>query len=269
MENKYVTEEQSIFVPTRCPVCDAELIWEGVHLKCPNPDCSDIQIQDLLVWCNNIAPTDGLGDTLKMKFFDILREEVGMETSIEGVYKYDRTIVPTIDGGVQFSLFCNMLNDLAHKPVAIVSALKALNIPRLGDATAELLSHYKEDIDTLIRGEEPYNLAFKIGNANAESIIKHKDKFKRLKFIYNNIQFQDEFSNNLRIKVAVTGSLSIPRKQFEKILNDNGFILGDINKDTKYLITDNPNSGSSKNAKADKLGVEKITEEAFRAKFNI
>lgn len=258
-----------VTLPTRCPVCDAELVWEGVHLKCPNPDCSDIQIQDLLVWCNNIAPIDGLGDTLKLKFFDTLREEASIETSIEGVYKNDLTIVPAIDDGVQFSLFCNMLNDLAHKPVSIVSALKALNIPRLGDATAELLSHYKEDIDTLIRGEEPYNLAFKIGNANAESIIKHKDKFKRLKFIYNNIQFQNEFSNNLRIKVAVTGSLSIPRKQFEKILNDNGFVLGDINKDTKYLITDNPNSGSSKNAKADKLGIEKITEEAFRAKFNI
>ena len=258
-----------VTLPTRCPVCDAELIWEGVHLKCPNPDCSDIQIQDLLVWCNNIAPTDGLGDTLKLKFFDTLREEAGIETSIEGIYKNDLTIVPAMDDGVQFSLFCNMLNDLAHKPVSIVSALKALNIPRLGDATAELLSHYKEDIDTLIRGEEPYNLAFKIGNANAESIFKHKDKFKRLKFIYNNIQFQNEFSNNLRIKVAVTGSLSIPRKQFEKILNDNGFVLGDINKDTKYLITDNPNSGSSKNAKADKLGIEKITEEAFRAKFNI
>ena len=256
-------------LPTKCPVCNAELVFDGVHLKCPNPDCSDIHIQDLLVWCNNIAPTDGLGDTLKMKFFDTLREEAGIETSIEGIYENDLTIVPDIDDGVQFSLFCNMLNDLAHKPVSIVSALKALNIPRLGDATAELLSHYKEDIDQLIYGGVPDNLAYKIGNANAESIIAHKDKFKRLKFIYSNIQFQEEFSNNSRIRVAITGSLSVPRKQFEQILNENGFALGDINKDTKYLITDNPNSGSSKNAKADKLGIEKITEEDFRAKFNL
>lgn len=258
-----------VTLPTRCPVCDAELIWEGVHLKCPNPDCSDIQIQDLLVWCNNIAPTDGLGDTLKLKFFEEFKTNYNMDISVEGIYAFNIALPQT--DSVQLQLFYQMMNNLKLplNKISIVSALKALNIPRLGDATAELLSHYKEDIDTLIRGEEPYNLAFKIGNANAESIIKHKDKFKRLKFIYNNIQFQDEFSNNLRIKVAVTGSLSIPRKQFEKILNDNGFVLGDINKDTKYLITDNPNSGSSKNAKADKLGVEKITEDAFRAKFNI
>ena len=255
-----------VTLPTRCPVCDTELIWEGVHLKCPNSDCSDIQIQDLLVWCNNIAPIDGLGDTLKLKFFESWADTLGMELCIETIYSIG---APLPGDGAQYSLFIHMFDNLVHGEVSIVSGLKALNIPRLGDATAELLSHYKEDIDTLIRGEAPYNLAFKIGNANAESIIKHKDKFKRLKFIYNNIQFQDEFSNNSRIKVAVTGSLSIPRKQFEKILNDNGFVLGDINKDTKYLITDNPNSGSSKNAKADKLGVEKITEEAFRAKFNI
>lgn len=260
MENKYVTEEQSIFVPTTCPVCGAELIWEGVHLKCPNPDCKDMQIQDLLVWCSNIAPTDGLGDTLKLKFF----EEVGIK-SIEDIY--DTVIIPE-SRGVQKSLFQNMVSGLRNNNVSVVSALKALNIPRLGDATAELLSHYPEDIEQLINGITPYNLAYKVGTANSESIIKHIDKFKRLKFIKENIEFDNNSSNNSRIKVAITGSLSISRKEFEKLLNENGFALGDITKDTKYLITDDPNGNSSKNVKASKLGIEKITEADFRAKYN-
>ena len=260
-------------IPTICPECGAELVRDGVHIKCPNPDCSDIQVQDLLVWCNNIAPIDGLGDTLKIKFFEQLRDNTindgfhsQFDMSIEGVYNYSETLVPH---GAQENLFFRMLSGLRHNNVSIISALKALNIPRLGDATADLLSHYPEDIQKLMNGEIPENLAYKIGNANAESIIAHKDKFRRLNYIKPNLVFEDNSSNNSRIKVAVTGSLSIPRKQFEQLLNDNGFALGDITKDTKYLITDDPNSGSSKNAKADKLGITKITEADFRTKFNL
>ena len=274
MENNHVTKEQSIFLPTTCPECDSELVWDGVHLKCPNPDCKDIQIQDLLVWCNNIAPIDGLGDTLKIKFFEQLRDNTindgfhsQFDMSIEGVYNYSETLVPH---GAQENLFFRMLSGLKHNNVSIISALKALNIPRLGDATADLLSHYPEDIKKLMNGEIPDNLAYKIGNANAESIIRHAEKFKRLNYISRNLVFEDNSSNNSKIKVAITGSLAtMTRSQFEKILNANGFVLSDISKDTKYLITNTPDSGSSKNAKADKLGIEKITEAAFRAKFNL
>lgn len=257
--------------PLACPSCGEELVWEGVHLKCPNPDCKDMQVQDLLVWCNNIAPVEGLGDTLKIKFFEELHTNhikdgfhKQFDISIEGVYDYNETIVAK---GTQEKLFFQMLYGLKHNKVSIISALKALNIPRLGDATADLLSHYKEDIDSLVNGVMPDKLAYKIGNANADSIQKHIHKFERLKYIYSNIEFPDEYTSTPRIKVAITGSLSIPRKQFESLLNANGFALGDVTKDTKYLITEDPNSNSGKNAKADKLGIEKITEEDFRAKF--
>ena len=258
-------------LPIVCPECSTLLIWDGVHLKCPNPECKDHIMQDLLVWCNNIAPIDGLGDTLKVKFFNELHDNyipdgnhTQFEISIEGIYAYNETMVPR---GAQEQLFCQMLYDLKQKKVPVIAALKALNIPRLGDATADLLSHYKGDIDKLIEGDTPDNLAYRLGNANAESIIKHKDKFKRLKYIYKNIQFDDGTSTE-KIKVAITGSLeSMTRSQFEKILNEHGFVLGNITKDTKYLITNTPNSGSSKNAMADKLGIEKITEAEFRGRF--
>lgn len=264
-------------LPTKCPCCSTELVWEGVHLKCPNPECSDIRIQDLLVWCNSLAPIDGLGDTLKLKFFEDWHDRYDMEMSVDGLYRSNASVLSSYEvNGVQQELFRKMIVKLQSgytpnpEPVTLVSALKALNIPRLGDATADLLSHYPDDVKKLMGGEIPDNLAYKIGNANAESIIRNKDKFKKLNYIKNNIKFTEEFQNNARIKVAITGSLnSMTRSQFEKILNANGFILGDITKDTKYLITNTPDSGSSKNAKADKLGVEKITETDFISKYNL
>ena len=256
--------------PTVCPSCGAELVWDGVHLKCPNSECKDMQIQDLLVWCNNIAPVDGLGDTLKLKFFEQLHDNYiddghhsRFEISIEGVYNYSETIIAR---GSQEKLFFQMLCGLKSNKVSIISALKALNIPRLGDATADLLSHYPEDIKYLMDGHIPENLAYKLGDANSKSIIANIDKFKRLNYIKDNIIFE---TSEQKVKVAITGALSIKRTDFEKLLNAHGFAVSDIAKDTKYLITDNPDSGSSKNAKADKLGIEKITEADFRAKYGI
>lgn len=255
-------EPKPVELPTKCPVCDAELIWDGVHLKCPNPDCQDIHLQDLLVWCNNISPMEGLGDTLKIKFFEMFDIK-----TIEDIYNIKTIIVGM--RGTQKSLFEEMMNNLRTKKVSMVSALKALNIPRLGEATADLLSHYPDDIRKLINGETPDNLAYKIGNANAESLIKNIDKFARLSYLGDNLVFVQPEMTSEKIKVAITGSLSIPRKQFEKLLNDNGFILSDITKDTKYLITEDPNGSSSKNKRATQLGIEKITEADFRARYNL
>jgi DNA ligase (NAD+) len=59
-------------LPTHCPVCGEPLAWNGVHLQCKNPNCYNASIQDVLVWFNKLAPTDGLGDTLICKFLDVI-----------------------------------------------------------------------------------------------------------------------------------------------------------------------------------------------------
>lgn len=253
-------------LPTTCPCCNSEVVWDGVHLKCPNPNCDDLKVKDLLVWCNNIAPIDGLGDTLKIKFFEELRDKYNFDISVEGLYHFDIALPQT--DSAQKHLFYQMINKAKLDKVTIISALKAINIPRLGESSAEKLANYPEDLKKLMSGEIPDALASKVGEANSKSFIEHIDKFKRLRFIKNNLVFDNKSSNNDRIKVAVTGSLSIPRKQFEKVLEEHGFVLGDITKDTKYLIA-NEVSESSKFKKAQKLGIEIISEAKFRNTFSV
>ena len=79
----------------------------------------------------------------------------------------------------------------------------------------------------------------------------------------------EEFSNNSRIPIVVDGSLSISTSQFQKVLEQNGFILEDnISRDTKYLIC-NEVSDSLKYKKAKTLGIEIISEAKFRNTFSI
>lgn len=64
--------------------------------------------------------------------------------------------------------------------------------------------------------------------------------------------------------VVITGKLSMKRADFEQLLKENGWKMGSsISKNTKYLITNDPDSNTTKNQKADALGIQKITEEDF------
>ena len=69
------------------------------------------------------------------------------------------------------------------------------------------------------------------------------------------------------IPVCVTGKLSVSRDEFFK-KNADKIVEVDIKK-AKYLVTDNPNSGSSKNKTSQKLGIEILSEEQFYERFGV
>ena len=257
-------------VPEICPCCGSDLVWNGVHLMCPNRECSDSDIQDLLVWMENIAPYDGLGDILKLGF---LNEMFHGEPTIEKIYERGNPKYSDPTPKAQVRMFREMYSQLFTNKVKLCDAIRALNIPRLGEVTSKKLAQYPEYVRYFVdMKEDSYSEEFlegfdkKIGAANFESIKKHIHKFKRLLYIQHNIDWLGESNSeeHSHVKVAITGKLSVKRSVFETELKEAGFISGNISKDTAFLITDNPNSTSDKNKKADQWGITKITEQEFR-----
>lgn len=259
-------------IPKICPFCGEYLEWKGVHLYCPNNDCGHSKMTDLLIWTSKLVPVDGLGDKIREKFFvEIYGEEY---CTVDQIMKYPvltRAKVLDIDKGKQYQLFRDSLLALFRNRFNIVTVLEALNIPRLGHETAKKLSKYPDVIKKLANNDENtfINLHSFIGNANADSINEHKEKFMRINFILDRDGVDWNVTESSDIRVAITGKLSCKRADFEKQLESAGISVGSINNETKYLITDDPNSSSEKNKKADKLGIKKITEADFRKLFNI
>lgn len=60
-----------------------------------------------------------------------------------------------------------------------------------------------------------------------------------------------------------TGKAENDRGDLEKMVRENGGVIAGVSKNLDYLVTNDPNSGSGKNKKADDLGIEKITETQF------
>ena len=253
-------------LPTKCPCCGADLEWSGVHLQCPNIECADADLQDTLIWMKFIAPWDGLGDTLKIRY---LSEMFGENISISKVYEHGEFNKLEVESdSVKETEFRKMFNAMFTNKVKLSDAIQALNIPRLGDVTSRKLAEHPDMIEYFIQAADydegdMHDYSSIIGEANFHSILNNIQKFKRLDFIRDQIIWETIEPEN-KGSVAITGKLSVKRAVFEEELRNAGYVPGNISKNTKFLITDDPNSSSDKNKKADKFGIQKITEAEFR-----
>lgn len=271
-----IHQSTSAVLPQVCPECGEPLSWEGVHLVCKNPDCSNSVEQDLLVWLANLVPTDNLGETLKMKFINqLVDNESIIDCSIESVMNCKLHLSEETPS-TQFNTFAKMWNNL-HNPefkFDLVHALIACNIPRIGDLTAMKFAHCADKIQDLLNETSTTcyhtisELSRMIGEANSASVQKHLNKLHRLNLIHDRIIWRIAPKAEFKGKVAITGKLSVKREEFENELRRAGYEpTSTVNKDTKFLITDSPTSGTSKNVAADKFGIPKINEFDFRLKY--
>ncbi len=276
--NEIIPHIEKVLVPqlssgmiTNCPDCGHELVWNGVHLECVNDNCPNAIWQDTLQWINTLAPLDNFGDLLRRKYLEKYLDDLSIESIMSGdLLKY-------IDNPTdlkQDELFYEFIRKLYYDDIPLDSAIFALNIPRFGDITCKKLAKYPEEIDRIIDcaidNKDPIyllDLNGYIGDANAESIRNNLWKFKRLMLIKDRIK-QPDLQEFIQGQVVITGRLSVKRSDFEKELKLHGYeVSATVNKDTIALITNDPDSNSSKNKQADKFGIVKITEDNFRLKF--
>ena len=264
--------DNDLDIPSICPVCGEKLVRNGVDLLCEYDNCPNAITQDLLVWLNKLAPIDGLGEKLTLKFLNTV---YGDDVTVEKVMITDiREYLQTPSTGAQENTFRNMLLKLHSDRFSLGTALEALNIPRLGPQTASKLQKHPEIVTHVLDYADTSSEAYVVfrdalGVADAKSVSNNLTKFKRLKYIISRIDMSKpaDSSQLQQIPVAITGKLSVTRSAFAKELAEHGYKVADISKSTKFLITDDPNSASSKNKKADKLRIVKISEEDFRSSY--
>lgn len=264
--NEVVKSSESDMIEN-CKNCGEPLIWKGVNLVCNNKSCSNSKLKDALIWIDNICPRDNLGDKLKLKFLSDLAEmQIISDISVESIMECDVKL-PVNTSSIQQNEFNQLWNDLhALKNIEAKAALLALNVPRLGDKTAEKLAKFPKYIEYLSGDEVDTNIysdmLLQIGQVNTDTFLANRDKFKRLSYL--NICYSDDITNiSEKQQIAVTGKLSMKRKDFETLISQFGYAISEISSKTKYLVTNDPDSNSSKNAKADKLGIPKLTEADF------
>lgn len=259
-------------LPTHCEYCGEPLVWKSADLVCANKHCSQKEQENLKVWCENIVPIEGLKWTTISKItrqncnkMPTLQEFIATESKLSDI-KYDKK--DTSEIGLYNQFVYRMLNE----PIKISNFLLALNIPGLGKISTKRWEESKNAIKYI-----EYLLGYVSDLELYEELLKvvqDKNVISSMKLEYRNklCYYYSLFKNQLVInnvaenkgEVVITGSLSMLRKDFETLLETHGWTLSNsIKKTTKFLITNTPDSNTSKNKKADELGVTKITETNF------
>lgn len=264
-------------LPDTCPCCQHKLKWDGVHLVCDNKECDNQTIQDTLIWIESIAPVENFKDKLMERAYQILLENKIINTlSIDDIMKCEyKDIFNLFPRRQTVSRLFNEQWNLLHSDSTInaTTSLIALNIPRLGELTANKLAPITKEIYYAIVEDKDYlsvcdKVREYVGPATLNSLIDNKDKIAKLKYIIDRIEIPNTTAH--KGTVCITGKLSVKRDVFEKELKENGFTMSNnVTKNTDYLITDDPWSTSSKCKNAEKYNVMKISEKAFREEFNI
>lgn len=263
-------------LPTHCEYCGEPLVWESVDLVCANPHCSQKELENLKTWCENIVPIEGLKWTTISKItrqkynkMPTLQEFIATESKLSDI-KYDK------ENTSEIGLYNQFVYRMLNEPIKISNFLLALNIPGLGKISTK---HWEESKNAIKYIE--YLLGYVSNLELYEELLKivqDKNVISSMKLEYRNklCYYYGLFKNQLVVsniaenkgEVVITGSLSMLRKDFETLLEAHGWTLSNsIKKTTKFLITNTPDSNTSKNKKADELGVTKITELDFSKRY--
>jgi len=270
-----LTRSGNIEIPGTCPVCGGPTLIkddEGTRtLNCVNPDCLAKHVKKFSHFVSRDAMNiEGLSESGLLKLIGInalrnfadlfrLEEHKSAIISMEGF------------GARSYDNLIESAEKASHTTAARL--LYGLGVPGIGVATSNLISrscrNKWSEIESL--DEETLRDIDGVGPVMAGDYVrffadeKNRAEVADLLSLLTIDESYEAAGTSLEGKTfVITGSLEhyANRKDLKaEIEAEGGKVAGSVSSKTDYLITNDPNSGSSKNRTARELGVSIITEE--------
>ena len=266
LTNERDGREVEVIRPTSCPVCDSELLDEGVLLKCQNLECEARVVNSIMYFaskpCLNI---DGLGIKIVEALFSS-----GLIKSVVDLFDLTLDKLLALEGFKE-KKSQNLLDSLQKaKGSDYWRFINALGIEHIGEVASKTLAESfgfgfvnatKEEIivcDGI--GEEMAESVLEFVRVNRETIAKLQEILEPLE----PVQKEEAHENPFKGKTAVlTGTMSESRGVIKEMLENLGAkVSGSVSKKTNFLIYGE--DAGSKYDKAMSLGVECLSEDEMK-----
>lgn len=246
-----------------CPVCREKTEISGKFLICPNLNCKGKEIGNLNRWINALNIMDISEKTINLLYNNGLIKEPAdfYKLNVEDISCLERMGEKSAE---------KIVNNLVNNIVLDLSTfISGLNIPNFSKSRAELLiENGIDDLEKMLKATKEDLVKIKgIESKTADFIIngllnKRKTIFNLLTYI----TIKERTIGKLNgLSFCVTGALNtMDRKEFiAKVTQNGGSYKSSIVKGLTYLVTNDTESGSSKNKKAKENGVKIINEQEF------
>ncbi|MBI5729642.1 MAG: NAD-dependent DNA ligase LigA [Ignavibacteriales bacterium] len=271
--SKRLKNSVEVKIPLKCPVCGSKLFKpeEEVAVYCENNFCS-AQVKGRITHfaARGAMDIEGLGEALINLFVDLgyLKDYSDiylLKEKREELIKIERLGEKSID---------NLLNAIeTSKQRPFEKVLFALGIRYVGSGAANKIADHFLSIEKLMNAsKDEIEAIHEIGPSISESVIRFFNNDQNLKIVEKlkksglilDSKGKLKKSNRLEGKSFVlTGTLSTMSREEakEKIQNLGGSVVSSVSKITNYVVVGE--SAGSKLDKAQKLGIEILSEEQF------
>lgn len=272
-----LTRSGSLVIPDKCPVCGQEARIRKENdvetLYCMNPDCVAKKIKSFSLFTSRDAMNiDGLSEATLEKF--IAMGFIHNFGDIFEIGKYKDQIVE-MEGFGQKS-FDNLMESLEKaKETTLARVIYSLGIAGIGLANAKVICrHFDDDIEKIRHADaEEISSIEGIGPVLAGSLadyFSNEENNRKLDHLLSHLHLIHEETTETQVLAGktfvITGSVEhfANRSEMKAFIEvRGGKVTGSVTKKTDYLINNDKASGSSKNKKAQELGIPILSEEDF------
>jgi len=264
-------------IPCKCPVCQGETkirqVGNAKALYCMNPECQAKHVKSFALFVSRDALNiEGLSEATLEKF--ISRGYIHTFADIFHLDQYKEKI-QKMEGFGEKSY--KKLTESIEKArtTTLPRVIYSLGIAGIGLANAKVICReLKYDVESLLKvSEEKLNEIQGVGEVLAKAFVgyfadaKHVENFRRL---LNELTIPEETVTKQQIfegvNFVITGSVKhfANRGEVKELIESlGGKVTGSVTSKTNYLINNDVTSTSSKNKKANELGIPIISEETF------
>ena len=264
-------------IPERCPVCQGETkirqVGNAKALYCMNPECQAKHVKAFALFVSRDALNiEGLSEATLEKFIS-----KGYIHTFADIFHLDR-YKDEIQGmeGFGEKSYRKLIESVEKaRTTTLPRVVYSLGIAGIGLANAKVICReLKYDVEALLMvTEEELNEIQGVGEVLAKAFTgyfsdaKHVENFRKL---LEELTIPEETSTKKQIfegvNFVITGSVThfANRGEVKELIESlGGKVTGSVTSKTNYLINNDVTSTSSKNKKANELGIPIISEETF------
>ncbi len=255
--------------PENCPECGSLLVSDSIRLKCPNETaCPAQRLGAILNWIR-CAEIDDLNEKRLLPLMDS-----GLVKSMADLYRLqekDFLIIPQTREKMASKLCKNIQSS---KDLPLASFLNGLGIEGAGRTTWEKLLEHFHGLDGVLKATADEigkieGFAEKSAAQVVDGLTARRGWIKDLleagvkPFQADAVPKEGVLSG---LQFVITGALSVPRAEIEDAIKmAGGKLSASVSRNTYAVVTEEPDSGSTKMKKARELGVKIWSERQLRS----
>ncbi len=265
-------------IPLRCPVCsgatEIRQVANAKALYCTNPDCQAKHVKAFALFVSRDALNiEGLSEATLEKFISL-----GYIREFADIFHLDRyqEEIQSLEGFGEKSYRNLAASAEKARNTTLPRVIYALGIANIGLANAKVIcKEFRYDVEAMLKAtEEELNEIPGVGGVIAKAFVDYfasERHVRQFRDLLGELVIPEEVVEEAKqifagVNFVITGSVEhfANRGEVKELIESlGGKVTGSVTSKTNYLINNDVTSTSSKNKKANDLGVPIISEETF------